>query len=479
MVCLTFLCVYYVGIYYSLGDPDCSGSIHTAEYNSPVTSSITDPIATVDEQADELGGFLPPPAAPAPAVAEDSYGTYCEQITSTSPTDADTDMDQSSKQILGGKRNRADNDYRSSPSAYKKQSVDYTAVATTVTFPFKETDHTVEVTPEPSVPWRALHHTCIRNHMKGDVSHMMFKQKLTENMPDEWVWMVKSTSSPLEALLYAKASSFAEYTDLSTLKSRLRRLARDIPARTAVRDRIEASLLLAKRGSFATKSERDEYLDDLPELSLQIETLLYLNAVDLREYSDMSTLEARLASCMAKSERKVSEPIYVDLTLDDVGDGLPAPIPASAHASEPIAVTTSSSSSLSSAVAIEPPRSSHTGNSTTDSNKQMNALKQHQQRLLLLQHASKCTVTHGETCKATPHCSTFKTLWQHVLSCKDDRCTTKHCVSSRHVLSHYSKCKQTDCQVCGPVRSAVRAESKKNTGSTNFAATGAGVTRSV
>ena len=53
-------------------------------------------------------------------------------------------------------------------------------------------------------------------------------------------------------------------------------------------------------------------------------------------------------------------------------------------------------------------------------------------------------------------CANMKTLWSHIMSCKDQECKVAHCVSSRYVLSHYSKCKDQNCPVCGPVREAIR-----------------------
>lgn len=55
----------------------------------------------------------------------------------------------------------------------------------------------------------------------------------------------------------------------------------------------------------------------------------------------------------------------------------------------------------------------------------------------------------------------MKTLWKHIVSCKDQECKTKHCVSSRYVLSHYSKCRDPQCPVCAPVREAIRRNFEK------------------
>lgn len=93
------------------------------------------------------------------------------------------------------------------------------------------------------------------------------------------------------------------------------------------------------------------------------------------------------------------------------------------------------------------------------------AIRQQQQRLILLRHASKCNV--GEACK-TKHCAQMVQLWNHMKSCRDKNCRTSHCISSRCVLNHYRICKDSmqtaNCAVCGPVMELMRyqdtAESK-------------------
>jgi len=87
-------------------------------------------------------------------------------------------------------------------------------------------------------------------------------------------------------------------------------------------------------------------------------------------------------------------------------------------------------------------------------------LRQQQQRLLLLRHASKCPHENG-TCPVTPHCVGMKRLWKHIAECKDQQCQMAHCVSSRYVLSHYHRCKDPRCAVCGPVREAIQRNHEK------------------
>eukprot|EP00598_Pedospumella_elongata_P008379 CAMPEP_0185012788 /NCGR_PEP_ID=MMETSP1098-20130426/98477_1 /TAXON_ID=89044 /ORGANISM="Spumella elongata, Strain CCAP 955/1" /LENGTH=2117 /DNA_ID=CAMNT_0027541853 /DNA_START=291 /DNA_END=6644 /DNA_ORIENTATION=+ len=115
------------------------------------------------------------------------------------------------------------------------------------------------------------------------------------------------------------------------------------------------------------------------------------------------------------------------------------------------------------------------GSGHTDEHRKQ-VLKQQQQRLLLLRHASKCPHDSGR-CPVTPHCWSMKQLWKHIMSCKDQECKVPHCVSSRYVLSHYSKCKEPTCPVCGPVREAIKRNyerSKDIVKSTRASSTGTG-----
>ena len=84
-------------------------------------------------------------------------------------------------------------------------------------------------------------------------------------------------------------------------------------------------------------------------------------------------------------------------------------------------------------------------------------LKQQQQRLLLLRHASKCR--EGSACKVK-FCSQMISLWKHMKKCRDKDCKTAHCLSSRCVLNHYRICKAENntqsCEVCGPVMRQIK-----------------------
>lgn len=83
----------------------------------------------------------------------------------------------------------------------------------------------------------------------------------------------------------------------------------------------------------------------------------------------------------------------------------------------------------------------------------------HQERLLLLRHAAKCTAKQGE-CKRIliPYCHELKKLWNHISSnCADRYCAVAHCISSRRLLIHYRECQDKKCLICEPVRQVIRS----------------------
>lgn len=80
-----------------------------------------------------------------------------------------------------------------------------------------------------------------------------------------------------------------------------------------------------------------------------------------------------------------------------------------------------------------------------------------QQRLLLLNHAIKCTAGPAE-CSVSRHCGYMRKLWPHMLECKRQRCKVDHCVSSRYVLSHYGDCRDKLCAICPRVKESMKRD---------------------
>lgn len=85
-------------------------------------------------------------------------------------------------------------------------------------------------------------------------------------------------------------------------------------------------------------------------------------------------------------------------------------------------------------------------------NEQQLVLRRQQERLCMLRHASTCA---GAQC-ILPYCGGMKILWKHICECHQRQCRTDHCISSRYVLSHFKQCSKMICEVCGPVRKAIK-----------------------
>eukprot|EP01036_Dinobryon_divergens_P035370 gene35370-45813_t len=241
----------------------------------------------------------------------------------------------------------------------------------------------------------------IRSQMKESIIQLLLNRP--QNTDDSWQLKVPSMAKSLECELYDQANSREEYLDQTTLRTRLQNLV-------------------------FSKAKR--IIDDGEENSkkrVKIEEIAFEEkecVICLSNPSSVKFLPCRhLCSCsdcfkqINKSKRKCP------LCRCDV-------------------VTTIDDNSKSQ------PTAEH----------RQKVLKQQQQRLLLLRHASRCPHENEESnCPATPHCRSMKTLWKHVLVCKDQVCSTAHCVSSRYVLSHYSKCREPECPLCKPVRDSIRS----------------------
>merc|ERR1711871_656162 len=226
-----------------------------------------------------------------------------------------------------------------------------------------------------------------------------------------------------------------------------------------------------------------DWKQKLPHMAKRLEEALYLNANSKEEYQNLNTVKIRLQQYAMsvgnrQNQQQQQQQQQQQMFLKQQAGGASNTVVQQPQAglypqgnmgyNRPPGVGMASQFAHSSSV----PHSnyqgsdgsktgSHTNGSsssgTTSGNERSDAhrsqvLKQQQQRLLLLRHASKCSKTD---CEVTQHCASMKELWEHIMNCKDQQCRKPHCVSSRYVLSHYSKCKETKCPVCGPVRDAI------------------------
>ena len=87
-------------------------------------------------------------------------------------------------------------------------------------------------------------------------------------------------------------------------------------------------------------------------------------------------------------------------------------------------------------------------------------LREQQERLVLLRHAARCTAAPG-LCANPEHSDTIRVVWCHVRSCRRLDCPFLYCLSSRFVLHHYSRCRDSNCDVCRPVRSLIDSTRKQ------------------
>ncbi len=105
---------------------------------------------------------------------------------------------------------------------------------------------------------------------------------------------------------------------------------------------------------------------------------------------------------------------------------------------------------------------------TKDEELRKMTIRRQQQRLILLRHASKCTL--GDKCESTI-CPKMVKLWGHMKNCKDNNCTTEHCVTSRYVLNHYRMCKElkrtATCEICAPVMKAIQMRDSSSDNQSN------------
>jgi E1A/CREB-binding protein len=244
------------------------------------------------------------------------------------------------------------------------------------------------------------------------------------NAPAEWMQKLPQMARRLEESLFRSALSFDEYRDTQTLKKRLQALA--------------IAMGLRAQQQKQKADEGTSLGSDAPETAPQAIT---------------DGISPALASGVADSSAATSAKRLVTLsetnpiissTTEDQGSTNAKSETAAAAAASPLAQRDTTSSAH---------RPYH-------ADQRLQVLRQQQQRLLLLRHASKCPHENGN-CPVTPHCVGMKRLWKHIAECKDQQCQMAHCVSSRYVLSHYHRCKDPRCAVCGPVREAIQRNHEK------------------
>lgn len=89
-------------------------------------------------------------------------------------------------------------------------------------------------------------------------------------------------------------------------------------------------------------------------------------------------------------------------------------------------------------------------------NRKQQILKQ-QRWLLFLRHCAKCNLPEDK-CQYGHNCTVAKSLWQHLIGCKDVACSYPRCQPSRDLLKHHQRCTSESCPVCAPVKQYVNKQ---------------------
>jgi hypothetical protein len=93
------------------------------------------------------------------------------------------------------------------------------------------------------------------------------------------------------------------------------------------------------------------------------------------------------------------------------------------------------------------------------------AIKEFQNRLVLLNHAANCQFSNAavpKPCRGFPSCYDMVQLLNHVNSCELTECPVPHCVSTRYLLAHNKSCTKDDCIVCKPLKDSIKRKNERN-----------------
>jgi len=311
------------------------------------------------------------------------------------------------------------------------------------------------------------------------------------NAPVEWMQKLPQMARRLEESLFRSAQSFDEYKDTQTLKKRLQALAMAMGLRAQQQKQKSEEhsspigVTGSGPGSAGTPAAASSTARSDPPLTSRFDPL---HAGTLT--SDVGSVHASASGAGGSSGPSSPLPNSSTAVSSAIARGDVRPSVCTKHLPDvnPLMITSNRTSPEASAApdcsvptvndgatapsSFQPRHTSDTllpGRAARNmpssqrayhADQRQQVLRQQQQRLLLLRHASKCPHENG-TCPVTPHCSGMKRLWKHIAECKDQQCQMAHCVSSRYVLSHYHRCKDPRCAVCGPVREAIQRNHEK------------------
>lgn len=206
--------------------------------------------------------------------------------------------------------------------------------------------------------------------------------------------------------------------------------------------------LLQTKSSNATQNWRSA----CPYLCERLEAAMFRQAKNMEEYADLATVQQRMTRFITLGGSKKPTQLKVVKSVEGSGEpDSPVYVQSSVRKKSPKKAKTSSPVVSGAGKAIK--------SSSPIKEKPKDLLYQQQQRILMLQHASRCNLLEGAC--PQPHCWSMQKLWKHVTQCSQPKCPTPHCVSSRYVMAHYSKCNDQACRMCAPARQNRQAEAQK------------------
>jgi hypothetical protein len=80
-------------------------------------------------------------------------------------------------------------------------------------------------------------------------------------------------------------------------------------------------------------------------------------------------------------------------------------------------------------------------------------------QLKLLTHNWSCRLIAG-LCEY-PECGVFKSLYDHMLYCHNDKCSISFCKDARRAWAHFNECDDDGCEACERVKGTIRSAHKK------------------
>lgn len=93
------------------------------------------------------------------------------------------------------------------------------------------------------------------------------------------------------------------------------------------------------------------------------------------------------------------------------------------------------------------------------------AIREFQNRLVLLHHAANCPYSNmavPKPCRGFPSCSEMVLLLRHVNNCELKECPVPHCVSTRYLLTHSRSCVKDSCIICKPLKESIRRKNERS-----------------